>query len=215
MLESLMLGNRRGWRTLVDINFADAVLGSTEIFDKGALGAKYTRSRSSGVSGDGVVDVAGKGRAYYFDGNTKFTADAVPVIYNKTYRVTAAIMMGAKSGTIAGTGSYPDFPGIRPGFALHAGQYPGSYIQHFMVDQYGNYGRVLLDGAVPANAIDNIIVNRLPDGKFTIESTTRGTKNSYAAPSFSPVDSYFVVGGTPSNDNFQGHLFALKIEVQL
>ena len=70
MLESLLLGKRGGMVTLVDINFASAPLGSTAIVDKGSLGITYTRGRKSGVSGDGVVDVAGKGRAYFFDGAT-------------------------------------------------------------------------------------------------------------------------------------------------
>lgn len=213
MLESLLLGKRLKSGLIVDINFADADIGSTAIIDKGSLGARYTRSRYSGTTGDGVVDVAGKGRAYYFDGNTRFISDITPKLYDKPYRITAAIMAGAKSGTIAASGAYPSAAGLRSGYALHAGQYPGSYVQHFMADQYGNYTRVLLDGAVPANVIDNIIVNRRADGSFTVESTTRGVKNVYPVINFAPVDSYFMVGGTHSDDNFQGHLFSLKIEI--
>lgn len=215
MLETLMLGKRGGLRTLVDIDFSNAVLGSTEIIDKGTLGAKYTRARIGGTAGDGVVDVPGKGRAYYFDGLTKFTADVIPVIYNKVFKMTAEIMASpAKSGTIVGSGAYPDAVNRRSGFALHAGQYPTAYIQYFMVDAPGNYQRVLLDGAIPANAIDKIVVNRYLNGSMSVESVTRGVRNNYPAVGWTNPESYFMIGSTHSNDTFQGHLFSLKIEVQ-
>lgn len=213
MLESLMSGKRTLSKLLVDIDFTNAQLGDKIITDRGSYGARYTRSDMGGPSSDGVVDVPGKGRAYYFDGGTKFTADKVPAIYDKPYRITAAIMTGQKTGSIVASGAYPDAVGLRSGYALHSGQYPQAYIQHFIVNAGGAYNRILLDGYVPANAIDNIVVTRFPDGHFRIESTTRGVINDYGAPSFIPVDSYFIVGGTHSNDNFQGHLFSLKIEL--
>ena len=215
MLESLLLGKRSGWRTLVDINFSDAELGSTAIIDKGSLGAKYTRARTGGTSGDGVVDVPGKGRAYYFDGWTKFTADVIPVIYNKVFRITAEVMATAKSGSVAGTGAYPDANGRRSGWALHFGQYPSAYVQYFMVDASGNFQRVLLDGAIPANVIDKLIVNRYLNGSMSVESVTRGVRNNYPAVAWTNPESYFMIGSTHSDDTFQGHLFSLKIEVQL
>lgn len=213
MLESLMLGKRTLSKLLVDIDFTAASVGDRVINDRGSYGASYTRSVMGGSPTDGVVDVPGKGKAYYFDGGTKFTADRFPTIYDKPYRITAAIMAGAKSGTIAASGAYPDAVGLRSGYALHSGQYANAYVQHFIAGPGGAYNRILLDGYVPANAIDNIVVTRFADGRFRIESTSRGVVNEYGTPSFSPIDSYFIVGGTHSNDNFQGHLFSLKIEL--
>lgn len=213
MLESLLLGRRGGMATLVDIDFTSAQLGSTAIVDKGSLGITYTRGRKSGTTGDGVVDVAGKGRAYFFDGATYFTGNKIPVMYNKVFKMTAEVMMTG-AGSVVATGAYPDYNGIRSGYALHGGQYTNQYIQYFMVDASGNYRRVLLDGALPTGQIDKLVIERFLDGSMAISAPNRGNRNTYPAWPYNNIESYFMLGGSHSLDCFTGHLFSLKIEVQ-
>ena len=197
---------------LIDIDFANAPLGSQVIPDRGKLQNVWTRTLLAGAtSQDGVVDIPnGLGRGYYFDAKTYFMGNKIPPMSNGRWKLTArTVPLGG--GSVLSTGNFPGSGGIRAGFNFGGGQYPTQYWQHFQTNGGGTFQRVLLDGAKVDNVIDVITVTR--DATTIIRNERTGKQNSYA--NFSTGgDSYIAIGSCQAfTTALSGYLLSLKVEL--
>lgn len=214
MLEMMMISRMRLPLTdaLIDIDFANAPLGSRVIPDRGKLQNVWTRGLIAGVAQqDGVVDLPnGLGRGYYFDANTYFMGNKIPPMYNGRWKLTARVVpLGG--GSVLSTGNFPSSGGIRAGFNFAGGQYATQYWQYFQTTGGGSFQRTLLDGAKVDNVIDVLTVTR--DATTIIRNERTGKQNSYA--NFNTGgDSYVAIASCQSfTTAFSGYLLSLKLEL--
>jgi hypothetical protein len=209
-MEANLMGSRKKSNVVVDIDFANAVVGDKTLSSK-IGGYNFVRKAGTGTANgdDGVVDDPTYGKCYRFNGVTYFE-DAIlrPGIWNKEYRITISFQsLSSRAEAVFGTGDYNPSPQV--GSSLSINNYASQWIQYFMCS--GAYQRVLLDGARPA-VMETLVITRRSTG-ITIESTRTGQKNTY--PDFNTGGETFWRIGVAQNPAycFTGLLKSLKIEL--
>lgn len=212
MLETMLSRKLTLSDALIDIDFANAPLGSQVIPDRGKLGSVWTRTLlGTAPHADGVMDLPnGLGRGYYFDGKAYFAGNKSLGMYNRRWKLTAKVM-ATGGGTVLSTGNYPSSGGIRAGFNFAGGQYATQYWQYFQTDGAGVFQRTLLDGAREDNKVDILTVTR--DTQMTIRNERTGKQNSY--PLFNTGgDSYAAIASCQSFTAAAAmYLLSLRLEL--
>lgn len=214
MLEQLLFKKSKP-PYLMDINFANAVVGSQSIVDQGTQALPFTRNTSGTGSGkpDGVVNHPTYGMTYYFNGATAFIRSQAFSLNAIFYRLDFEMVTETTTSMILfETGDFPSFAGFGVGSALSLNQFPSTYVQWFQAPNTSNWRRVLLDGA-NNQVMESYSIIRLPSGT-TIRNNTRGIQNSVAELSTNGDSWTWLGAGNNSgalNVPFQGWLRSLRI----
>lgn len=139
-MNEMLLISARDPGVIMDIDFQDAAVGSTQIADRS--GRVWTRNGSG--AGAAVVNDPDHGHVLFLDGKTWYRTDLTPDMYLNTTNWKMTVEFKPANTTYSklfSTGDYPSPAGL----ALSLNQYPATYIQAFLEQSGTNYRRLMVN----------------------------------------------------------------------
>lgn len=209
MLETLSIVSKKAATgALLDISFESAALGTKTIIDK-AQGIPLTLFPNNSAGSYGVVDVAGVGRCYQFDGLHYFynSANVLGDFDKDSYDIEIGyIRPGTSLNVLFCTGEYADGKGT----SLSTHSFGDSYFQAFRVDSTNTFARQLLSGG-GVTTITEVVIQKRPGG-CTLKNVRTGQVQAY--DNFDTKGNTYLALGAQRSGNyaFTGYLKYFRIK---
>lgn len=166
----LISANTKDPNVIMDIDFQDAEVGSTQIADRS--GRVWTRNGSG--AGAVVVNDPDHGSVLFLDGKTWYRADMTPDMYLNTTNWKMTVEFKPANTTYSklfSTGDYPSPAGL----TLSLNQYPSTYIQAFL-EQSGTYFQRLMTNLTNTLVWEKVVITREVGKPFTMTVYRNGVQ---------------------------------------
>lgn len=212
MLEALTLAKKKP-TGILDIHFEDLPVGALALGgNTGGYPWELKAGTGTKIGNAGVVDDPTYGKCMYLDGIAYFQSNVLPMIYNKSYRITCNFVAMANTAPrcVFGTGDYNPIPNA--GANLSVGSIPSQYIQYFQCNGNG-FQRNVIDGP-QAPGLEQVVIEQ-DIVKRILTMTNLRTGKSSVNPYFATGETFFRLGmaQNPAGYGFIGLIKKFKIEL--